>query len=327
MRNSILNNIKKWAEENNYPFTCIIYKIDKNFPKAFHDTIINYINSIRRKGEKAAKIEDFAIMFTPDKHVYLEFLYDHNRVVITEDNVWYDKLPPAKIIRESTFLQDVEKLDNKRLNEFVSSLSPEYAHRFSQTTTLEDMNKKITNNIIDYIEYCLEERKQSVEKISFIEAEPAKNAHPTGHLPEQKKPRKNEELSYDDRKNVLDSYPSEYEFEANASNTNSSYSVKVYKVRNVKYRIIMEPKEGNKYTKVVHINKDKLSLGEAKTIVINTLELDRTQITNSSNITRHTHTSLSEFKKLIEYLVTENDSGITYSTKRNIEETETTKKR
>ena len=139
--------------------------------------------------------------------------------------------------------------------------------------------------------------------------------------------RKHDEIPFELRKHVLDKFESEYEFDAQASNTKSSYSVKVYKVKNIKYKIVMEPKEGNKYTKVVHLNKDLLSLGEARNIVIDSLQLDRDQISQTPNITRHSHTNLEEFKKLIEYIATNNDNDIRYSTKIKIDEADGTKKR
>lgn len=327
MDNSILNNIKNWGEQNNYPLSCVIYKINKNFPKAFKDVINNYINSIRTTEETLEEINEFAIIFTEDKNVYLEFLCEGRRVIIIQDNTFYNNLPAAKLIKENKFLSDIKELDDTYLNEFISTLPEEFAKRFTETTTLEDMTQKIAKNIIAYIEYLVEERKHHIEKIFFEEASPVTNTHSTRHSTTKNYERKNEEISFDERRKVLDGYHSEYEFEAQARNTKSSYSVKVYKVKNIKYKIVMEPKEGTKYTKVVHIDKTQLSLGEVRQIVIDTLQLDRDQISQSGNITRHSHTDLDEFKKLIEYLATNNDTGINYTTRKKIEEAEGTKKR
>ena len=44
------------------------------------------------------------------------------------------------------------------------------------------------------------------------------------------------------------------------------------------------------------------------------------EITKKDNITRHSHTTLEEYKKLIEYLINENDFGIPRNTKDRIDE-------
>ena len=167
MNSSILSNIKQWSIENNNPFSCVIYKIDKNFPKAFKDAINYYINSTRSNEENLDNGNEFAIIFTENKNVYLEFLCGRTRVIIIEDNEEYKALPPAKIIRESKFLNDLKYLDNININNFILSLPEEYAHRFTETLTIEEITQKITNNIIDYIKYLVKERDEHIEKIFF----------------------------------------------------------------------------------------------------------------------------------------------------------------
>ena len=131
--------------------------------------------------------------------------------------------------------------------------------------------------------------------------------------------RKNEQIPFEERKNVLDSYPSEYSFEAISNNSPSVYYVKVFKVKE-KCKLIMEPIEGNKYTKVVHLDSNEMSKGTIKEIVIDSLELSRSETTETKEITRHSHTTLEEYKKLLDYLIKEQNNGISSTTKIRIDE-------
>lgn len=119
---------------------------------------------------------------------------------------------------------------------------------------------------------------------------------------------------------------SEETFEAKSENTDSVYYVKLFKVKE-KCKLIMEPIEGNKYTKVVHLDKEKIKTGEIKKILIDYLELSRNETTNTKEVTRHSHTTLDEYKKLLEYIITEKNNGISPSTKIRIDEANQTKTR
>ena len=122
-----------------------------------------------------------------------------------------------------------------------------------------------------------------------------------------------------DKSQVIILADAEETFEARSSNTNSVYYVKVFKVKE-KCKLIMEPFEGNKYTKVVYLDKEKLSSKEIKEIVIDYLQLNRNETTNTDEMTRHSHTSLDEYKKLLEYLISEKNRGISSTTKIRIDE-------
>ena len=61
------------------------------------------------------------------------------------------------------------------------------------------------------------------------------------------------------------SYNALYEFQA-VSDKHTIYHVKLFKVANRNYKLVLEPDEANKYTKVVHINSEEVSRKEAKSM-------------------------------------------------------------
>ena len=323
----MLKKIKEWAKENNFPFYSIVYKIDSNFPKAFIDSLKSYISSTNPDYNEIKNLKDFTIIFDKDKNVYFEFVIGVNtRIHILENDVLYNDLAPSNKIKEEKFIKDVKFRDSSYLFNQLQTLPSDVRKRI-KLQKIEEILEKITNNIIDYANYCLEERKKLIEKIYFTESDSAKNNARNNIKNKVYQKIESETIPFEEREKVLDSYNAEYEFEAQANNTDSSYIVKVYNVKRKKYKIVMEPKEGNKYTKIVHIDKEKLSLGEVKEIVINALQLNRDQITQTKNITRHAHKSIEEYRKLLEYVIEKNNLGLNKTSKKHIDEAEEYKKR
>lgn len=327
MNSSILKTIKEWAIQNNFPFSCIMYKIDSNFPKAFFYTLKSYISPSNPDYYEIENLKQFAIVFDNEKNIYLEFVIGVNtRIHILEDNILYDNLAPSKKITEEKFMKDMKYRDSSYLFNQLQALPSDIRKRI-KLQKIEEILEKIANNIVDYANYCVEERKKLVEKLYFTESDSAKNSTRNTTKTKDYVKKESELIPFEERKKILDSYNTEYEFEAQANNTDSSYIVKVYNIKNQKYKIIMEPKESNKYTKIVHIDKEKLSLGEVKKIVINALQLNRDQITQTKNITRHSHKTLEGYKNLLEYVIEKNNLGISQTSKKHIDEAEEHKKR
>ena len=327
MDNSILKKIKEWGKQNDFPFSCIIYKIDSNFPKAFIDTLKNYINPTNPDYHEIDNLKDFAIVFDKDKNVYFEFIIGVNtRIHILEDDIFYDNLNPSIKIKEEKFIKDIKYKDSCYLFNQLQTLPSDVRKRI-RLKNLDEIMNKITNNIIDYADYCMEERKKLIEKLYFTESDSAKNSTRNTDKTKNYIKKDAESIPFEEREKVLNRYSAAYEFEAQSNNTDSSYIIKIYNIKNQKYKIVMEPKEANKYTKIVHINKEKLSLGEAKEIVINSLQLNRDQITQTKNITRHSHKTIEGYRKLLEYVIEKNNLGINKTSKKHIDEAEEHKKR
>lgn len=328
MEYSILKEISKFIKDNNITINGASFVITDDFlnrySPAFYETIIKYMKLATDNYDDNQKIDSFLIKFTEDKHVYFEFLGadNHTKVIVIEDFVKYDKLPSAKVIRESEFLNSIKSKDAENNLKMLRLLSENFKKRFinhtTQLITIEKILEHMTNDFIAYIYYLEKEKQNHIEKIYFTEAEASNTTHKQ-KLGGVKTTRKNDEIPFDQRKKVLDKYKPEKEFDALSKNSNSIYHVKVYKTKD-KCKLIIEPKEGTKYTKIVYLNLDNIKNLEIKDIVINTLQLDRNQTTASPNITRHTHTTLDEYKRLLEYVLNDNNTGISAFTQKNIDQ-------
>lgn len=352
MNISILNKISMFVKENNLKISGVYYKFPNNFPEAFHQTVNNFLERAYSKYRIKGKIDEFFIGFDQNKNAYLEFvgkIEDPNdagefykvkevRILVFEDDIRYNfTCPPAMIVKESMFLENIKNLDNAIYFNTHSNLPVDFTSRFFREYLegkgIDEYFDELSNNIISYINYLNNEailsykmledeikEAKEIEKIYFLESESSNNStRIRSRIPSVQSERKYSEISFEDRKKILDSYPSEETFEARATNTTTTYYVKVFKVKE-KCKLVMEPVEGNKYTKVVHLDSNDFSKGTVREIVIDSLQLSREETTNTKEITRHSHTTIEEYKNLLEYLLNGNNTGISYSTKNRIDD-------
>ena len=329
MNYSLLNEISNFSKNNNISIKQVYYKIDNFFPDAFKKTIINLFQTLNvEKAEENPEFDGFYINIDNDNNTFFEFVSKKGtRIVIIQDFTFYKNLPPAIKIKESEFLKRFTYFDKENYLKILESLPYDFKKRFlseiNYEKSVEDSLSNIKRLITAYIEYIQSEKdlisKNETENIFYVEAEKSTNV--TNQTKENKstKSRKHDELDITKRNDIIDNYKPERKFRATASNTGSTYYVKVFRVKD-KYKLIMEPKEGTKYTKIVHLDVRNITKRDIKKIVIDSLELSRSEITEKDNITRHTHTTIEEYKKLIEYLLNENDTGLTKSTKDRIDE-------
>ena len=323
MKNSILMDISELISNEKLRFNELTINFSL-FPDAVYFTALEYLRKIRKNFNdiEDVKIIDFKLCFDKNKNPYFEINGNYNtNLVITQEGIIYDYLPPSFKIKENDFFsraidQDIEK--NKRI---LNSLPKEFKDRFIKYDNL-DIYKMLLDSkeeIIKYINLILE-RYKSVETIYFVESDiPLQKASNKKENINPNDERKNEEIPFEDREKILDSYDSEFDIKAKATNSESKYKVKVYKIEDKKYRLIMEPLLGTKYTKVVYIDKENLDYESVKEIVIDTLQLNRTETTNRDDITRHSHTTLEGYKNLLEYILTNQDNGLSTGTKISID--------
>lgn len=336
MHISILKEISEFAKENNISMESVYYNFSDFFPLTFYETVVNYLERINHKFSHGKPIDDFIIGFDSNKNAYFEFVgkNSNTRVIVIQDNIKYDiEFPSALIIKENIFLENVMNLDFAKNHKIMESLPLDFIKRFikeeSQVEPIENSLQRMAKQIIDYIKYLENEYEllkkeieaaKEIEKIYFLESEASTN---TPRFRKTKTStqaeRKYDEIPFEERKSILDSYPSLETFEAKSTNTTSKYYVKVYKIKE-KCKLVMEPVEGNKYTKVVHLDSNKISKGTIREIVIDSLQLSREETTNTKEITRHSHTTIEEYKNLLEYLLNGNNTGISYSAKNRIDE-------
>ncbi len=340
MNISILGMISDFAKEQKLTIRNIYYKFDDNIPSAFYETVINYFKTAQVLYNDEPKLDGFYIEITDNYDVLFYFLGNNNKtkLFVKEDGKFFEDLPSAKIINESMFLTSIKALDNHKNKEIIENLPKEFKNRFlkntNQVVNIEQIFFAIGYNIIEYMKYLEdlkekieESQRKEVEKLYFVEADASTNLTRLSSQTNNNQPnRKNIEIPINDRNNLLNSYSPAEQYEAISSNSTSTYYVKVFAVKE-KCKLIMEPLEGNKYTKVVHLDTNALSKTNLRKIVIDSLELSRTEITKSQNISRHCHTTLDEYKKLLDYLIQEKDNGINYGVKKRIDEINKDKKR
>ena len=323
----MLEKISVFAKNNNISIPGLNYKFSNIIPNSFYDIVINYLMIANPKFKNKPKIENFYIKFDKNKNAYFEFVGNNEektRLVLISDGIHYDNLPPAKVIKENVFLENVKNLEHARNYQLLKILPENFKKRFMREEEIPFENDidTLTQEIIHYITYLENEKIKSTEidKLYFDEAESSSNMTKSpSDNPRNSVERKHEEIPFEERKTVLDNYSAEDTFEARSNNTSSIYYVKVFKVKE-KCKLVMEPIEGNKYTKVVHLDSNEFSKGTLREIVIDSLQLSRSETTNTKEITRHSHTTLDEYKKLLEYLVNEQNNGISSTTKIRIDE-------
>lgn len=330
MEFSMLDELIKYMQKRKPSFSAINCKFGVNVPAAVESVMKCYIKSTRLSYQNTDVIDSFNIIFTPDKLVYLEILSQdkHSRVIIIDNNYSYESLPASKIIKEKQFLEDVKNKDNLFMQNVLANLPAEFKSRFlkkeNEVKNIEEMLKQLTQHIINYTEYCLQEKEKNIPNVFYTEPESSAISRTRNrNFPsDSQTERVNEEIDFNEREEILNSYESEIEFNATANNSNSVYRVTVYKPSLKTYKLVMEPIEGNKYTKVVHINKDNLSMIEAQTIAISALQLSRNETSQDKTITRHAHTSIDEYRRLLEYIATKANNGLNEVKKKAIEEAE-----
>lgn len=330
MNISILSMISGFAQKHELTIRNIYYKFNENMPSALYDTVINYFKSALTFYVDDPKIDGFHIELTNDYDVLFCFLGNNGKtkLIVKEDGKFFENLHSAKIVSESQFLNSIKILDEKKNQEIINNLPLEFKNRFlkndNQVTSIEQLFYNLGLNIMHYMKYLEEEKllseQRKIEKIYFVESDSSSNTKKLSQKLDNHQPtRKNTEMSIQDRTQILDSYSPSDEFEAIAKNAESTYYVKVFKTKD-KCKLLMEPKEGTKYTKVVHLNSNKFPKPCIKKIVTDSLELSRQEISKVKDITRHCHTSLEEYKKLLDYLIQEKDNGINYGVKKRIDE-------
>lgn len=346
MDNSILRKISTYAKMNDISFDGFYYNFNAGFPEALYETVINYLRKSNPAYKNEKPIYDFYIAFDKNKNAYFEFLGKdkETKFIVLQNDVQYDIKPPKPlIIKESIFLENVKNLDHAKNHIILNNLPLDFIKRFiknkEDVSSINDIFDVMTNEIIEYIKYLEYEfnfsynildnenkEDQEVEKIYFFESKPSENQSRKEVITvKQLKERKNDKIPFEERRSILDDFEAEQTFEAYSKNTSSKYYVKAFNIKG-KYKIITEPKEANKYTKVIYIDKEVLSRQEVIDLTINSLELSRNDITATQNITRHSHTTLEEYKKLLEYIINEKNLGINYSTKERIDKASDTKK-
>ena len=145
MHISILKEISEFAKEKNINIHGVYYKFPTTFPEAFHRTVSNYLERAYSKYKIKGKIDEFFVGFDKNQNAYFEFvgtIEDPNdtgefykikevRILVFADDIRYDfTCPPALIVKENIFLENIKNLDNAIYFNTHSELPIDFTNRF-----------------------------------------------------------------------------------------------------------------------------------------------------------------------------------------------------
>lgn len=335
--NSFLEEIEKYARDIEYPYKSISINT-LSLPDIMYEIIWNIIGY--NKSYDNFRLENILILFNDNYEACLSILNPiKKQVYVIKQEQQHFTVQNAIFIKEKDFLYDIRKRYDKHYFSALSKLPLNERKFIKNSSEKENMfvNEMLTslNKIKQYLywtklqksimeDYKYKERirfeSNEIDNDANIKTEYQKTTIPEAHE------RKHDIVSFLKRHDVSSKYKPDYDFFATEENSQEVYYVKVFLNRARKCKIIMEPKNATKYTLVKHIDSAKLNEQEVKKIAIDTLKLTNKQITDAKDITRHTNTSIEDYKKLLKFLL-EDINDVNPNTAKRIKEAENNAKR
>lgn len=295
---------KKCSEYNLYESI----ELDLNvFNDIYLDTLLDFYKSKAYEFHNNEKIVSSKIKFDYNNYPYLEFRTDYdNFVTVLADGKYYQGVDHSFIVFESGLFA-------KCFNSFLNVKEKEFRERITTSNSARYEFKSemgcSLDRIISYIDNYYNDDRFDV--ISFYStADENCDCGNTNNLNSGGLKRKNKLMDFNIRCEVLEDSKYTYKIEAFDRNKNvveNDYVVYCYNLPDKKVRLIAEPISGCKYTKVAYLKKDDMSLEDAKDVSKQLLEYSQSDITNIDNITRHQHSDIEKYKKLIKYILGEDD--------------------
>lgn len=337
---SFLENISTHAKKIKYPHNNVCIKFS-SVPEVFHEVALDYIShhSEIEIDPKTFKLDYFRLYFNNNFECAMVFYNPLTRQqhIVKQENGYFEGLN-GWYIKETSFLQNIRLKEDYHYSNALNSL-PERERKYIKT--LGEKEKMFSSEMINSLENIKSYMKWIVKETniinSTIDAEINFKVNPMD-MDNQKRNFKgtaeerqwlNDPIKFMDRMYQLGKYESMYDIKA--SEIDDTYEEDIYfvKVFNVKNKIvlIMEPKEARKYTKIKYIDSDKITKEQAIKIAGETLSLNKEEITNQGDITRHTHTTIEEYRKLLRYILEGVDEGLRYSAIERIESAKENAKR
>lgn len=311
MINNYLLRISDYMQTHKLPFR----RINLSFsimPSAFYRAIVHYLKQAVFY-DASIKIDSFDICFDENDKAYIRVIGNNGKTMVNVicDYYRYQGLPASKIVKASEFEESVKQIDDRSNAYYLNNLPEEFKKRFLSQKSGMDITSlldKSFDTIFAYMRFLENEYKNNIERISYIEHEgTSSNRHKTKRNDPTIRVRKNAEIPIDLRSKVLDQYGAVYSFQAE-SDKGTIYHARLYKVSGKRFKLVLEPDEANKYTKVVSINSDEVSRNEAKLMAIRTLQESRDALTSRSDVTRHQRTTPEAYKVLMEYLLNQSEA-------------------
>lgn len=336
---SFLTDISKYANKIDYPHNTVCIKFD-SVPESFHEVALDYISRSNIEiNRKTFKLDYFKLYFNDNLECAMVF-YDpisKSQYIIKQENAYFKGLS-GWYIKEKVFLHDIRLKEDYHYSNVLNSL-PERERKYVKT--LSEKEKMFTSEMLKSLETIKGYMKWIVKETNIIDAvisdeikykvnpmdSDAKKRNFKGT--ESERQWLNDPIAFSKRINELNKYKSIYDIKASEideSLEKDIYYVKVFSTKN-KIVLIMEPKEARKYTKIKYIDSEMLTKEQTKQIAIETLSLNKEEITEQGDITRHTHTTIEEYRKLLKYVLKNVDDGLRYSTIERIKDANKNAKR
>ena len=295
--------------ESEYEF---VYDNDNLF---LHVRSNNKRNHLVIYADKSAKLPNLIYRYTPrgedsiirnmcmQKHLYQGRLAIRN--MINErysDMSSIDKTKLEYILMRDLIEEEKEKLRTNKEHIF---------DKLDLTSELKDSTKKIINYIEEtYVD--TEEDNNRMNGVSYImpESDRIISEHNCENTTCSKE-RVNDIIDITDRLSILEGYDYIYrEYAYNTDNKEADYMAYLYRISKDKYILVLEPNNGIKYTKIAVIDNENIPTKEEFVDYVRYyLELSYVESLAEKTLVRCSHTSLSTYKKVIDYSIT----GITNS--------------
>lgn len=252
----------------------------------------------------------------------LKYLYD-DRLLIR--NRLYEMYPDIsisdRVIAENRILEDLMKVVFRELKE--------NDERILKKVHYKDLYVENTNRIIDYIEY-LNDAYQNDLKFAKLKEEEHKvmygicysepesdtvtrknfdnNGYNYGH-----KEKKYPVISFDDRYQILESYPYLYrEYAYTTDRKEITFMNYLYNIGNNKYLLVMEPYNGVRATKIaIFESNETITREKFNELIRFYLQLSYIEALEEKSLIRSNHTSLETYKKNIDYAIVGVNNGLT----------------
>lgn len=310
--NSFLEEISKYAREIKYPYKSISINT-LSLADSMYEIIWNIIGY--DKSYDNFRLDSILILFNDNYDACLSILNPIKKeVFVIKNGDQRFNILKATFIQESDFIERVRRKYDSYYFSAINRLPLNERKFIKSTNEKENMfiNEILTslNKIKSYL-YWTKLQKEIMDDYKYkdriqYEANETENETKTHYqhtgLPNEYV-RKHDIVPFLQRHDASSKYKPDYDFFATEENTQETYYVKTFINRPRKCKIIMEPKNATKYTLIKHINSNEISEEEAKTIAIDTLKLTKKQITDIKDVTRHTNTSVEDYKKLLKFIL------------------------
>ena len=339
---SILNNIKEYIDMKGIPFDTISINYSY-FPKYYNQAILNRLRKITGNHFELGP-SNYTISFDKYGNIYLMIhdntgktnLCIANTTISLDSNLLISVIPEKEIMLEAKILKDLDRerklfknminnkyqglnaqdkvnLENNIINTLVNSMVPDVSYDLVKESMRKDVIES-TNNIISYIDYLnqryMEEVKleedNSMKGIMFIEPEKDYNGKRVlGNTNTISKERNNPLIPANDRISILNNYKYIYrDYAYTSSNKEIEYLNYLYKIDSDKYLLLMEPYNGNKFTRMAIINTEGyISREDFDVMVRKYLELSNREFDYVGNTVKISHTSIEAYSKKIDYAI------------------------